>query len=209
MAQGRGWPKAGYLLLFIPLYTLAGFYICSLLQCFSSYFRLQLSYLQNFSSLIFDFYISYIPHFPSSWSFSRLFFSNVLSSSFPTLFLPISFQLSSLSVGHQIFRIRNQLFYSYFFCQMQLFQFSYLLDYFSAFYQFGPTYFTHVVYTNCQISNFLLVCFFLISSFSVSILAFHCPRISIPSVNTRHSLQNVVFQCDNAPSPLLLLFTVI
>ena len=49
-----------------------------------SYFHLQLSYFKNFSSIIF--LISYIPHFPSSRSFFR-FFSNLLSSGFPTLFL--------------------------------------------------------------------------------------------------------------------------
>ena len=70
---------------------------------------------------------------PSSWAFF-LFFSNVLSSSFPLIFLPISFQLSSLSVGHHIFPIPGQLFHSYFFCQMSHFQFSSLFDCFSAFF---------------------------------------------------------------------------
>ena len=132
---------------FIPLYTLAGFYICSLLQCFSSYFHLHLSCFQNFSFIIFHFYISYIFHiFHRLDRFFRLFFSsNVLSSSFPKLFLPTSFQLSCLSVGHHIFPIRGQLFNSNFFCQMSLSQFSSLLDCFSAFAQ-NATYFAHVMY---------------------------------------------------------------
>ena len=49
------------------------------------------------------------------------------------LFLPISFQLSSLSVGHHIFPIRGQFFHWYFFCQMTHFEFFSLLDCFSAF----------------------------------------------------------------------------
>ena len=103
-----------------------------------SYLHLQLSYFQNFSSIIFHFHTSYIPHFPSSWSFFRFFFSNVLSScGFSTLFLPVSFQVSSevssLSAGHRIFPIRGQLFNSYFFYQISHFQFSSLLDCFCAF----------------------------------------------------------------------------
>ena len=159
----------------------------------TSYFHLLLWYFRNFSSLIFHLHISYIPHFPSSWSFFRFFFLNALSSGFPTLFLLISFQLSSLSVGHHIFPIRGQLCHAYFFCAMSHSQFSSLLDCFSAFSKFGATYFTHVMYTKYQISNFLLVCFFFTSPFSVTILPFHCLRISVPPLNTRPYLQNIVF----------------
>ena len=152
-----------------------------------SYFDLQVLYFQNFSSVIFHFHTSYIPHFPLSWSFFRFLFSSILSSGFPTLFIPISFQLSSLSFGHHI---RGQLFHSYFFCQMSLSQFSSLLDCFSAFSQFDATFFTHAMHTNCL--NFLVVCFFF-AYFLVSILPHHCLRMFVPSLYTRYSLQNVVF----------------
>ena len=127
-----------------------------------SYFHLQLSYFQNYSSIIFHFHISHIPHLPSSRSFFRLFFSNVLSSGFPSLFLPISFQLSSLSVGHHIFPIRCHLFHS---CHVHQLSNS----------KFSPCF------------------FFFASLFSVSILPFHWLQISLPTLNTRRYLQNVVF----------------
>ena len=63
-----------------------------------------------------------------------------------------------------------------------------------VFSQFDATYFTHVMYTNCQIPIYLLVCFFFASPFSVPILPFHCLRISVPSFNTRYYLQNLVFR---------------
>ena len=95
-------------------------YPCGFLHFFTptmlpSYFNLQLSCFQNFSFIIFHFHISCIPHFLSSSSFFRFFFSSVLSSGLPMLFLPMSFQLSSLPIGHQIFPIRGQLLHSYFF----------------------------------------------------------------------------------------------
>ena len=65
---------------------------------------------------------------------------------------------------HHMFPILDQLFHSYFFCQMSHSQFSSLLDFFCAFFQFGVTYFTHVMYTNFQVPNFLLVYFFFASS---------------------------------------------
>ena len=94
-------------------------YSCEFLHLFlptilPSYFHLELSYFQNCSFIILHFHILYIPHFQSSWSFFRFFFSNGLSSGFPTLFLSISFQLSSLSVGHHIFPIPGELFHSFF-----------------------------------------------------------------------------------------------
>ena len=103
------------------------FFPCTMLP---SYFHLQLSYFQNFSSIIFHFHISYILHFPSSWSFFRFFFffPNVLSFGFPTLLLPISFQLSSLSVSQPIFLIRGQLFHS-----ISIFQFPFFLSIVSEF----------------------------------------------------------------------------
>ena len=183
---------------FIPLYTLAGFYIPPPPPAMlPSYFHLQLSYFQNFSSIIF--HISYIPHFSLSWSFSRFFFSNVFSSGFSTLFFPISFQLCFLSGGHYIFPIRGQLFQSYFFfarCHtpnfplfltVSMFSFS---NFFTDSYRVFPIH-CHVFHL-CHV-HLLLVCFFFVSLCSVSILPFHCLRIPVPSVNTRHSLQNVVF----------------
>ena len=118
------------LVVFIPLYTFAGFYICSPLQCFLL-ISIYNFHFENLSFILF--HISYIPHFSSSWLFFRFFFFNVLSSGFPTLFLPINFQLSFLSGGHNIFPIRGQLFHSSFFWQMSHSQFSSLLDCFSAF----------------------------------------------------------------------------
>ena len=44
-----------------------GFLHLSFPTMLPSYFHLQLSYFQNFSSIIFHFHISYIPHLPSSW----------------------------------------------------------------------------------------------------------------------------------------------
>ena len=62
-----------------------------------------------------------------------------------------------------------------------------------VFSQFGATYFTHVMHTNCRIPNFLFLVCFSASPFSVSIVPFHCLRIFVPSLISRHYLQNVVF----------------
>ena len=130
------------------------------------YFHLQFSHFHTFSSIIFHFHISYILHFTSSWLFFR-FFSNVFSSGFLTLFLPISFQYSSLSVGHPLFQIRGQLFHSYFFLPDVTF----------------PVF----------LSSWLFLCFpFPIFQF-LSIFPFHCLWISVSFLNTRHNLQDVVF----------------
>ena len=59
-----------------------------------------------------------------------------------------------------------------------------------------------------QLSNskFSLCLFFFASTFSVSILPFHCLRISAPSLNTRHYLQNVVFSQFSFNSKVFFLF---
>ena len=99
----------------VPLYTLAGFYICSPLQCFPL-ISLYNFHISKISLLSFSVSINHIFHiFHRLDRFFRFFFSNVLSSGFSTLCLPISFQLSSLSVSYHIFPIRGQLFHSYFF----------------------------------------------------------------------------------------------
>ena len=70
-------------------------------QCFPliSIYNFHISKISLLSFSIF------IYHFPSSCSFFRFLFSNILSFGLPTLFLPISFQLSSLCVGYHIFPI--------------------------------------------------------------------------------------------------------
>ena len=160
-------------------------------------------------------YISHIPHFPSSWSFFRFFFSNVLSSGFPALFLPIGFQLSSLPGGHHIFPIRRQLFYLYFFCQMSHFQFS-SLDCFPTFlFQFfTDSYRIFLIwcylFQSChvhQLSNLQFSpCFFHLCFSFFSFHSFYCLRISVPSLNTRHSLQKVVFPELSFNSKVFFLF---
>ena len=82
-------------------------------------------------------------------------FSNVLSSGFSTLFLPISFQLSSLLVGHHMFPIRDQLFHPCFFCQISHSQFFSLLDCFSAFlFQFFSFHSSSQLCPNLRISQY-------------------------------------------------------
>ena len=66
--------------------------------------------------------------------------------------------------------------------------------------QFGATYFTHVMYTNCQIPNFLLVCFFFAFPFSISILPCHCLWI-IPLYNA-----TVLFPFTTFTFPKLLFY---
>ena len=117
---------------FVQLYILADFYICFPLQCFllNSIYNFRVSKISHLSFSIFMYHIFYIFHRLERFSGS---------------FLPISFQFSSLPIGHHIFPICGQLLHSYFFCQMSHSQFSSFLDCFSAFSQFGATYFTHVM----------------------------------------------------------------
>ena len=146
------------MVMLIPLYTLMDFYIRFPLQCFP------LICIYNFH--IFKISLLSFPYIMNSKFsivsivFPVLLFQCPLFRLHVILFLPISFQFSSLSVSHHIFPIRGQLFHSYFFRQMSHSQFFSLLDCFFPFF----------------------------SNFSVSILSFHCLRISVPSVNTRHYL---------------------
>ena len=168
-----------------------------------SYFHLRLSYFQNFSSIIF--------HIPYST------FSIVLIVIPVFLFRCPFFQLPHVISSNQfpvVFRVRRSLNFSHswpvislvFFLPDVTFSSVFLSSWLFlcfpfpifwririVFLQFCATYFNHVMYTNWQIPNFLLVCFLLASLFLVSILPSHCLRISVPSLNTRHSLKNVVF----------------
>ena len=92
--------------------------------------------------------------FFSSWSFFRIFFSEVLfrlpyiisSNQLPVVF-PVCYSC-------HIFPIRVQLLHSYNLYQMSHSQFSSLLDCFPN----SVPLITHVMYSNCQIPNFLLIC---------------------------------------------------
>ena len=190
------------IVVFIPLYTLAGAYICSPLQCFP------LNSIYNFYiSKFISFHFPYIVY--STFSiilivFPVLFFQCplfllprvIFSNYFPVVFpvrrsshFPYSRPVISL-----VFFLPDVTFPVFLSSWLFLcFSFPVFLRIHIVFSQFGATYFNHFMYTNCRIPNFLLVCFVFASSFSVSILPFHCLRISVPSINTRHSLQNIVF----------------
>ena len=120
-----------------------------------SYFHLQLSYFENFSSIIFhcldrfsgsSFPMSSLPASP------RYFFQSV-SSCVPCPAV-ITFSQFPVFLSSWLFLC---------------FPFPIFLRIRIVFSQFDATYFTHVSYTNCQIPNFL-VCFFFVAPFSVSIL---------------------------------------
>ena len=90
----------------LSLYTLAGFYILFLLQSFPlisiKIFHISRISLLSFYISIYHFHIfNHIFH-PRLDRFSGSIFP-MTSSGFLTLFLPISFQLSSLSVAHIVF----------------------------------------------------------------------------------------------------------
>ena len=140
--------------------------------------------MSHFSNSVSMSRMPFTPTVHFQFLFLRFSFSNVLFwlalvhglTSVPWLFLPISFQLSCLSVTHVSF---SQFGASYFTriiytnSHIPTFPLFFLFPIFSrcpvVFSQFGTTYFTRAMYTNCQILNFLLVCF---SASPFSVLTF-------------------------------------
>ena len=125
--------------------------------------------------------------------------------SLPTLLIPISFLLSSLSVSRvTVFQFGASYFTLIIYINWHIPDFPLIVNCFSAssfpislracavFSQFGATYFTPVTYTNYQIPNFLLPCFSA-SPFPIFIVSFLCLRIFAPTIIVRHCLQHLDF----------------
>ena len=75
--------------------------------------------------------------------------------------------------------------------------------------QIDATYFNHVIYTNWQIPNFYLACFF-VSPFAILFVLFHFLHISVSSLigqPSRHIIfQSLLFSYPFHLSPFLFLF---
>ena len=134
--------------------------------------------------------------------FPLLFFRS--PSSFPSLFLLISFLLSSRTVTRVVFSQLGAIYYTridYTDCHIP--NISY--DCFSAspipislrtrhvFSPFGAAYFYRGTCTNYEILNFIFLACFSASSFSVFIIRFLYLQIFAWSLTARHSRQNSVF----------------
>ena len=147
------------------MYTLAGFYIYSALQCFplNSIYNIYISKISLLSFSISIYHIFYIFHRLDRFS----------GSSFSMSFLPATPRYFFQSVSSCLS------------CPSAI-----------PFFQFMASYFTRIFFAKCHIPSFplfLTVSLLSFSNFLVSILPSDCFRISVPSFNTRHYLQNVVF----------------
>ena len=135
-----------------------------------------------------------ISNFPRIYRFSGSSFP-MSSSGFPTLFLPIRFELASLSVTGFAFSqfvasdITRISYTRWHIPSIPLSLTVSVLTFSNLQFQFQ---FIYVMCTNCRIPNFLLVCFSA-SPFPVFIVPFPCGHIFILSFITRYSPQNVVF----------------